>query len=524
MRPVSQPRATRLDRVLLGHGRVLSMLASGEPHQRILQALSAYAEDVLPDASISLSLFHQQCLDPVAPGSLPERCVEELRGFSIHPARGPMVEAIAFGERYLPQAEPGWPAADELRDLLAAERLPGSWSEPILARHGEVLGTLIVHRGFVHAPDAFERDFVRAASQVAGIAIEICRTQASLRESEQRFRQLAENIEEVFWLTDWRENRVLYVSSAYLTVWGRKPEELYRDPSSWADAIVPEDRERVEKAFREDAATGDYDVVYRIVSTDGNLRWIHDRAFPISNDEGVVERVCGVSADITVWKQQDEEQREADQRALASMTSELLLAEESERRILAVELHDGPNQLLTLTRMKLDALLGHAPPQLHGALTEISGLIREANQQTRTLSFQLSPPVLHDLGLHAAIEWLVEDIQSSYGLTIRLEGQPSRRPRDERLDSLLYRAVRELLINVAKHANANEALVALSEDEDHFVVRVEDDGASCEPRVLESGRGMGLRTIRERLTRMGGRMDVDSSPDRGTSVTLTAPL
>lgn len=121
--------------------------------------------------------------------------------------------------------------------------------------------------------------------------------EAALRESEERFRQLAEHINDVFWITSPDKRRMEYVSPAYEKVWGRPVGALYADSSSWTEAILPEDRVRIVQAARQTDAA--YDVNYRIRRPDGSIRWIHDRAFPVENEEGEIVRLVGVAEDVT---------------------------------------------------------------------------------------------------------------------------------------------------------------------------------------------------------------------------------
>lgn len=129
-------------------------------------------------------------------------------------------------------------------------------------------------------------------------------------ESEERFRQLSENINEVFWMTDLDKEKMLYVSPVYEQVWGRTVQSLYDSPRNWLEAIHVEDRERVFKAARTIQATGLYDEEYRIFRPNGAIRWIHDKASPVRNSEGVVYRLVGVAEDITERKQQVEQTRQ----------------------------------------------------------------------------------------------------------------------------------------------------------------------------------------------------------------------
>jgi PAS domain S-box-containing protein len=124
------------------------------------------------------------------------------------------------------------------------------------------------------------------------------RAETALRESEERFRQIAEHIQAVFWITPPDKSRMEYVSPAYTKVWGTSPEALYRNPESWLESVLPEDRARVAEAATRQA-DGQYDETYRIRRPDGGIRWIHDRAFTVADESGQVTRIVGVAEDIT---------------------------------------------------------------------------------------------------------------------------------------------------------------------------------------------------------------------------------
>ncbi|EAW33735.1 EAL domain-containing protein [Lyngbya sp. PCC 8106] len=133
------------------------------------------------------------------------------------------------------------------------------------------------------------------------------RIEESLRESESKFRQLSEHIQEVFWLmgydaTSKQFTAIEYVSPAFATIWGKTCESLYENPWEWLSSIHSDDHERVEKAFTEKAILGSFDEEYRVVHPDGTVRWIRDRGFPVTDDKGEVYRVAGIAEDITNLK------------------------------------------------------------------------------------------------------------------------------------------------------------------------------------------------------------------------------
>jgi PAS domain S-box-containing protein len=149
----------------------------------------------------------------------------------------------------------------------------------------------------------FEQDGSRRFIGVFRDISERVRIEDRLREREERFRQLAENIQEVVWMSDPAKEEMLYVNPTYEDVWGQSTERLYEDPNAFLALVHPADRDRVETA-QETQADGEYDETYRIVRPDGELRWVRDRAVPVENDAGEVYRIVGVASDITDQKQQ----------------------------------------------------------------------------------------------------------------------------------------------------------------------------------------------------------------------------
>ena len=136
------------------------------------------------------------------------------------------------------------------------------------------------------------------------------RAEAALRETEEKFRQLVENIDDVLWLSSMEADHFFYVSPAYATVWGRSCESLYASPGSWLEAVHPEDRERVKQSLARQGA-GRHDEVYRIVRPDGGTRWIRGRAYAVPDATGRAYRIAGIPRDITEQRRLEEQLRQA---------------------------------------------------------------------------------------------------------------------------------------------------------------------------------------------------------------------
>jgi len=239
--------------------------------------------------------------------------------------------------------------------------------------------------------------------------------------------------------------------------------------------------------------------------------------------------IAFVALDITARKCA-EKRILGDRAKLKSLASELSLAEERERRRIARELHDRISQSLVISKMRLEFLMGRVGQQ--EIREQLRALVKELGEivgETRTLTFDLSFPILYELGFEATVaEWLCEEVEKKYGLRCEFEDDGQDKPLDEDVRVLLFRDVRELLINVVKYARARYVRVSVSRQDDRICVQVEDDGIGFDPdEILPAGgerSGYGLFSIRERLEQVGGQIRIDSRPGRGCRVTLVAPL
>ncbi len=220
-----------------------------------------------------------------------------------------------------------------------------------------------------------------------------------------------------------------------------------------------------------------------------------------------------------------QESRENQER-LRGLVGELVRGEERQRRALAEDLHDGISQNLatSLFSLRLMAEGSHdVKPPL--PLPEVCDLLDSTLKQTRTLTFDISPPVLHDYGLGAALDWLARRVSERHGLEVSFRAQGNLPCRDESLEANLFRAGQELLNNVVKHAAATRAEVSLTCSGSLVSLRVSDNGRGMEDNPMASANpgGFGLFSIRERLRALGGGLEIDSSPGQGCSITLSAP-
>jgi DNA-binding NarL/FixJ family response regulator len=213
---------------------------------------------------------------------------------------------------------------------------------------------------------------------------------------------------------------------------------------------------------------------------------------------------------------------------LRSLAAELTLVEQRERRRMAEVLHDHLQQLLVGAKFRLRAIERSGQADLRQAVVEVDDLITQCIEVSRSLTGELSPPILHEGGLIPALEWLVRWMKGKHGLTVALDAPDPVDPESEDVTVLLFQSVRELLFNVVKHAKVKDARVEVEEVDDRVRIRVLDEGVGFDPAGVRATGGheggFGLFSIHERLDLLGGGMEIESTPGQGSRFTLTAPL
>jgi signal transduction histidine kinase len=213
---------------------------------------------------------------------------------------------------------------------------------------------------------------------------------------------------------------------------------------------------------------------------------------------------------------------------LRALSSELMEAEDRERRQLASDLHDQVGQSLSAVKMYVDGLVASTSAPPLERLQLIASIVDETIQDIRTLTFELSPPILYELGLSAALDWLTEEFQQKYGITITHTCDECTNCNTPATLALIFRTIRELLINVVRHAAAESAEVQVRCTGKGVRLTVKDNGCGMKDPNQKDGEntngGFGLFSIRERVINTGGTVVINSSKDTGTAIILTIPF
>ncbi len=319
-------------------------------------------------------------------------------------------------------------------------------------------------------------------------------------ESEARFQQVAEAIQDVLWLTNPARTRCIYVSPAYEKLWGRSCDSLYAAPQSWLEAVHAEDRPRVRRFFARQSAPRAYEQCYRVVRADCSVRWVLDRGIPGGDGSGGA-RVVGVVHDVTKRKE---------------LEQAILGISEREQHRLGQDLHDDLCQRLAGIELLSKALQQQLEPQPQAAkAAEIAQLTREAMTYTRHLARGLAPLEIDARGLTHALRALATRISELYKIECAFDCPPVLEVRDGTVCTHLYRIVQEAIVNSIKHGKATRIQIALRGTAQGGELVIRDNGLGL-PAQAQQAAGMGLRIMRYRADLMGGEFSVESRPGATT--------
>jgi PAS domain S-box-containing protein len=415
---------------------------------------------------------------------------------------------------------------------------------------GAVIGTFNL---YADEPDFFDADELRLLDELAmdiGFALEVhereaerLRYEQQLRESETRFRELADNIQEVFWITDPAKHEMLYVSPAYEAIWGRTCASLHESPHTWLEAIHPDDRARVLHAATTKQARGDYDETYRIVRPDDSVRWIKDRAFPVRGRTGEILRIVGTAEDITDRRHLEDQFRQSQKM-------------EAFGQLAGGVAHDFNNILsVMMMQAELSETAESVPADVQEGLRQIRASAERAANLTRQLLLFSRKQVMQprDLDLNELVTSLAKMLQRILEENVRLQLNLHPSPLITYADAGM---IDQVIMNLAVNARdampgggrliittsqqvVDEGLVRLHQEVvpgDYVALSVSDSGTGIPtdvlPRIFEpffttkeagKGTGLGLATVFGIVKQHRGLLQVESEPGQGATFRVMLP-
>ncbi len=355
------------------------------------------------------------------------------------------------------------------------------------------------------------------------------RDEEALRKSYDLLDTTFDTLNDAVFILD-EKSVVVDCNRAASQIFGYRQDEMQGQTTAFLhidESVLAEFRQQLYSAIEAKGRLDQFE--FRMKRRDGTIFATEHSVLPLANVQSRRWGWVSVVRDITERKRA-EDALNANHEQLRALASDLAQVEEQERRRIAAYLHDEICQLLAAVRVKLGAWKARNPsmnaPEL---LSDIERTIDQTIDDTRLVTYELSPPILFELGLGPALECLGERLCEEHGIVFEFRDEGQTKSLSEGLASALYRIARELLMNVVKHAQAKHLSVSVALMADAVQVVVEDDGKGFNVsqrtgEVLRTGEHFGLFGIRERILYFGGSLKLDSTPGRGTRATVAVPL
>jgi PAS domain S-box-containing protein len=363
-------------------------------------------------------------------------------------------------------------------------------------------------------------------SGVGVVVVEITErmhAEAALRESERRFRTLAENAHDLIYRYRLEPPGFEFVNHAIIRLTGYTPAEYYRSPPPPEVVFHPDDLPCFHAMIAE-LRSHPPPVTVRLMHRRGGYTWVEYRIWLVYDADGTPIAHEALARDVTAAKEREERlQQHANE--MQALSARLVMAQEDERRTLARELHDEIGQLLTGLNMVLEASPQASAAQLRAKLHVAQEYITDLTSRVRQLSLDLRPSLLDDLGLLPTLLWHLRRYTEQTGITVDLKHSGLDTQLPSHIAITAYRVVQEALTNIARYARVQSAEVVVWARQGKLVITIEDKGTGFDvDGVLAAQRSVGIVGMRERVRLVDGQWLVDSSPGEGTRIFVTLPL
>ena len=511
-----EPRLQSTDLVGLAPDELLKEVAALPPHtiaffqlspQESVQPLMG-AYDVLAAISQRIPTYciHNYCLDHgIVGGSYADTTEQRVAG-------GELAARVLSGEK---------PETIPVIDGRSPPHATVDWRQ--LQRWNFPESALPPDSVVLHRPPTFWEQYKKYT--LAGIAVCLLqtlliaglliqrstrrKTEARLRESEERFRVMADTTPSLVWMSD-KNGKVIYLNHKRIEFTGRDPAEGFED--TWKTFIHPDDLPQVETANAQAREKREpFSKEYRLLRKDGVYRWVFDVAAPRIHSDGSFAGFIGSAIDISDQKQANE--------ALETIGGKLIEAQEKERRRIARELHDDICQRLALLAFELDT---SGPKPAH--IVDVQNRCVEIAADVQALSHKLHSATLDHLGLESAIKGFCREFSQQHDVNVEFtsENIPNPLPRDISLS--LFRVTQEALHNAVKYSGVDEFTVDLRGTADGILLEIRDAGVGFDLQTAKFNGGLGLVSMQERVHLVKGVFTVETNVNRGTKILARVPL
>lgn len=366
---------------------------------------------------------------------------------------------------------------------------------------------------------------------VIGVGIDITqrlKTEKEILEVNERFNLIAKATNDFVWDADLVENKI-WRNDNYNLQLGWKRDGNTEKIDEWEDHIHPDDKERVTTRLKKILKSTKESIwveEYRFQKADGTFITAYDRGYIMRDERSEAYRIIGAMTDISAIKETEEllKKSYSDIRRLASHLEKV---REEERIAIAREIHDELGQQLTVLKMDISWLnknLSLTDTKQIQRMADLLQTIDTTIKNVRRISSELRPSVLDDLGLLAAIEWLLRDFEKRSGFRTKFISEVGELNLDINTKTALFRIAQESLTNVARHAQATEVTVCMKVKDHELIITLMDNGKGFIINSIENKKTLGILGMRERIAKINGTFTIDSTPGKGTTIDIRVPV
>lgn len=492
----------------------------------IVNVLLKGIEDIHEDAFTSLFLLKDDgSVSKIAAPRLPRTFTDMIEGFKPGPNDGSCGAAISTKKTVIVADIENDPLWEDHKGPALQHGIKACWSLPIIHSSGMVMGTFANYFKTVKNPSPSEWNTIERIRNILRVLMENYWSINEIRLAKERFDTVLKATHDLIW--DWNlETGEMYRDpNGLMTVYGVKNKQSIQKIDQWIKRIHPEDQERVQKvidSILHVKSQDIFDVEYRFIRDDGSISYVYDRGMLIRDREGRPIRFIGAAQDITDRKRLEQELLQNELERQKAINQATVDTQEQERSEIGKELHDNVNQVLTTTKLYLDLALSN-PELKDDLISKSSKNIIKVINEIRQLSRSLMDPSIGDLGLIDSIKDLIENINMTRKLHVRLHAE-------KKMEYLLgknhkltvFRIIQEVLNNAIRHSKASTVSIYFSMLHENAEIIIEDDGIGFDPVQIK--KGAGLKNIENRIYLINGTHSVFSAPDKGCKIIINFPV
>ena len=494
--------------------------------QHLVECLLKGIEEIHPDASASVLLLRDDgIIEPFVAPSLPPEYFKRFQGMRIGNDKGCTAAAMFRKQTVIVENTETDPLCTNIHVLAHEFGMKACWSLPVIHSSGTVMGSFSLYYRQPKSPSREEMNILERIRNILRVLMEHYWSLNEIKNTNERFDIMMKATHDLIWDWNLETNQIYRDEMGLIKVYGLSDNKPIENIYQWLERVHPEDQAMVRQTIEQIQNTtkqDTFDVEYRFKKEDGSYSHVYDRGMIIRNEEGKPVRMIGAAQDITVRKRLEQELLQNELERQKAINQATIDTQELERSEIGKELHDNVNQVLTTTKLYLD--LASSNVELKDELIQkASKNIISVINEIRQLSRSLMDPSIGDLGLIDSIHDLIDNINLTRKLHVRLTADKKLEGQLSQTQKLtVFRIIQEALNNALRHARASSVVIRIGLNKKIVELLIEDDGIGFHTDSVK--KGAGLKNIQNRIYLINGTQQIITEPQKGCKLVINFPI